>query len=77
VWQQFEVGFVPSDGLQVDAGQAAEVKKAAEQTAADGAARAGLVGFSARGAAVESAPAWKAIVDVGEEHVRHTHRCRC
>jgi len=68
VWQQFEVGFVPSDGVQLDAGRTAEVKRAAERTAADGAALAELVGFTARSAAIESAPVWKAIVEVGEEH---------
>jgi len=68
VWQQFEVGFVPSDGAELDAGQTAEVRKAAERTAADGADRAERAGFSARGAAIEAAPAWKAIVEVGEEH---------
>lgn len=68
VWQQFEVGFVPSDGAELDAGHTAEVRKAAEQTAADGAALAERAGFPARSAAIEAAPAWKAVVDVAEEH---------
>ncbi len=68
VWQPFEVGFVPSDGVQLDAGRTDEVRKAAEQVAADGAALAERAGFSARGAAIESAPAWKAIVAAAEEH---------
>jgi nucleotide-binding universal stress UspA family protein len=68
VWQQFEVGFVPSGGVELDAGQTAEVKRAAEQTAAAGAALAERAGFAARGAAIEAAPAWKAIVKVGDEH---------
>ena len=68
VWQQFEVGFVPSDGVELDAGKTAEVRKAAERTAADGAALAERAGFSARSAAIEAAPPWKAIVDVAEEH---------
>ncbi len=68
VWQQFEVGFVPSDGVRLDAGQTAEVRKAAERTAADGAALAERAGFRARSAAIEAAPAWKAIVDVAAEH---------
>ena len=68
VWQQFEVGFVPSDGVELDAGQTAEVRKAAERTAADGAALAERAGFPARSAAIEAAPAWKAIVDVADEH---------
>ncbi|MFZ0971830.1 MAG: universal stress protein [Solirubrobacteraceae bacterium] len=68
VWQQFEVGFVPSDGVELDAGQTAEVRKAAERTAADGAAIAERAGFLARSAAIEGAPAWKQIIEVGEEH---------
>ena len=48
VWQQFEVGFEPSDGVQLDAGKTAEVRKAAERTAADGAAIAERAGFRAR-----------------------------
>ena len=67
VWQQFEVGFVPSDGMQLDAGHTAEVREAAERTAADGAALAERAGFRARSAAIEGAPAWKQIVEVGEE----------
>ena len=67
VWQQFEVGFEPSDGVQLDAGKTAEVRKAAERTAADGAAIAERAGFRARSEAIEGAPAWKQIVEVGEE----------
>ena len=36
VWQPFDVGFVPVGGLQFDAEQAAEVRHAAELTAAGG-----------------------------------------
>ena len=68
VWQQFEVGFVPSDGAELDAGDTTAVREAAERTAADGSARAERAGFSARGAATEGAPAWKQIVDVAEQH---------
>lgn len=68
VWQPFEVGFVPSAGLQFDAKQVAEVRQAAEQTAADGASLAEQAGFHARSAAIEAAPTWKGIVTAGEEH---------
>jgi nucleotide-binding universal stress UspA family protein len=68
VWQQFEVGFVPSDGVELDAGQTAEVRQAAERTAADGVAIAERAGFHARSVAIEAAPAWKQIIEVGEEH---------
>ena len=68
VWQPFEVGFVPSAGLRLDAQQVTEVRKAAERTAADGAVLAEHAGFPARSAAIEAAPTWKGIVKVGEEH---------
>jgi nucleotide-binding universal stress UspA family protein len=68
VWQPFDVGFVPASGLQIDAKRADEVKHAAEQTAAEGAALADRAGFRARGLAIEGAPAWKAIVSIAEEH---------
>jgi len=68
VWQPFEVGFVPSQGVSLDAQQTTEVKQAAELTAADGAALAEQAGFTASSAAIEAAPAWKAIVKIGEDH---------
>ena len=37
VWHPFDVGFVPATGLQFDAAQIADVRRAAEQTAAEGA----------------------------------------
>jgi len=67
VWQAFNVGFVPVAGLQLNAAQVTEVKRAAEETAADGAARANAVGFRARGLAVETAPTWKGVVEVAED----------
>lgn len=68
VWQPFEVGFVPSTGVDLDAQQTTEVKQAAEQTAAAGAALAERAGFAARSAAIEAAPSWQGIVKVGQEH---------
>ena len=68
VWQPFEVGFVPAVEIQIDAAEIAEVRKAAEQTAADGASLARAAGFEARSAAVEAAPTWKGLVKVAEEH---------
>ena len=67
IWQPFDVGFVPVGGLQFDAARAAGVKKAAQQTAADGASLAGAAGFRAQSLALQAAPAWKAIVDVADE----------
>jgi nucleotide-binding universal stress UspA family protein len=68
VWQPFEVGFVPVAGLQLNAEQATEVRRAAELTAAEGASLAEQAGFRARSAAIQAAPAWKGIVNVAEDH---------
>jgi len=68
VWQPFDVGFIPTAGLSFDAAQVAEVKRAAEQTAADGASLAHAAGFRAHGLALESRPTWKAIVACADEH---------
>lgn len=68
IWQPFEVGFVPVRGLRFNAEQVAEVKRAAEDTAAEGASLAEQAGFRARSRAIEAAPTWKAIVNVAEDH---------
>ena len=68
VWQPFDVGFVPAGGLRLDATEIADVRAAAERTAAEGASLAEAAGFNARGAAAEGAPTWKGIVSVADEH---------
>jgi nucleotide-binding universal stress UspA family protein len=68
VWQPFDVGFVPTVALRIDAAEIADVREAAEQTAADGASLAKAAGFKARGLEAEVAPTWKGIVHVAEEH---------
>jgi len=68
VWQPFDVGFVPAVELRINAAEIADVRDAAEQTAANGASLAQAAGFEARGAAAEAAPAWKGIVQVADEH---------
>jgi nucleotide-binding universal stress UspA family protein len=68
VWQPFDVGFVPTVALQINAAEIADVRDAAEQTAADGASLAKAAGFKARGLETEVAPTWKGIVHVAEEH---------
>jgi nucleotide-binding universal stress UspA family protein len=68
VWQPIDVGFVPPKGTDLNAGQTPEVKKAAELTAAAGAARAMENGFHARSMAIEAAPIWKGIVEVADQH---------
>ncbi len=67
VWQPFDVGFVPASGLSLDAQQVEEVRKAAQTTAAEGAALANAAGFHAQSEEIEAAPTWKAIVDVADD----------
>jgi nucleotide-binding universal stress UspA family protein len=54
VWQPFNVGFVPTVALRLNAAEIADVRRAA--------------GFKARGAEIECGPTWKGIVHVAEEH---------
>jgi MFS family permease/nucleotide-binding universal stress UspA family protein len=68
VWQPVEVGFTPTDTKHFNADRAAEVRQAAEQTAAHGASLADSAGFLARSMAVEAAPTWKGIVATADEH---------
>lgn len=67
VWRPFDVGFAPVGGVSLDARQIAEVREAAERTAAAGAAIARAAGFTADSLAVEGAPAWKVIADTADE----------
>jgi nucleotide-binding universal stress UspA family protein len=67
VWQPFDVGFTPVGGEQFDAAEIADVRKAAEQTAAEGATRAQAAGFSAGALAVEAGPTWKGLVEIAKE----------
>ncbi|HTQ69313.1 MAG TPA: universal stress protein [Solirubrobacteraceae bacterium] len=68
VWQPFDVAFVPSLQLRVNAADIAEVRDAAQQAAEDGAALADAAGFRARAAELETSPTWKGIVHAAEEH---------
>lgn len=67
VWQPADVGFVPIDGRHLDADDAQQVQRAAEETAAHGAALADEAGFRSRSLAVEAAPIWKGIVEAAED----------
>ena len=64
VWQPADVGFIPVDDQHLDAQNASEVQKAAQQTAAHGASLAEKAGFQSQSMAVEAAPTWKGIVKV-------------
>jgi nucleotide-binding universal stress UspA family protein len=68
VWQPFDVGFVPPVPLRLDAAEIADVRDAAQRTAADGASLAEAVGFKARALEIEAAPTWKGIVHAADEH---------
>jgi MFS family permease/nucleotide-binding universal stress UspA family protein len=68
VWQPVDVGFTPAGSGHFDADRATDVRRAAEVTAAHGAALAEEAGFSARSLAVEAAPTWKGIVAAADEH---------
>jgi nucleotide-binding universal stress UspA family protein len=68
VWQPFDVGFVPTVALRLNAAEIADVRAAAERTAADGASLAQAAGFKARSLEAEVAPTWKGIVHAAEEH---------
>jgi nucleotide-binding universal stress UspA family protein len=68
IWQPFDVGFVPAVALRVNAAEIADVRDAAEQTAADGASLAKAAGFNARGRQAEAAPTWKGIVHAADEY---------
>jgi nucleotide-binding universal stress UspA family protein len=68
VWQPFDIGFVPTVALRIDAAEIADVRDAAQRTAADGASLAEAAGFKARGLEIEVAPTWKGIVHSADEH---------
>ena len=68
VWQPFDVGFLPAAGLQFDAAQIADVRAAAAQTAAEGAALAQAAGFRAESAEIEHSPTWKGIAEFADAH---------
>jgi nucleotide-binding universal stress UspA family protein len=68
VWQPFDVGFLPGAGVEFDAAQIADVRAAAAQTAADGAALAEAAGFRVDSAEIETSPTWKGIVKFADDH---------
>lgn len=67
VWRPFNVGFLPPRELEFDAAASDEVRKAAEETAADGASLAGAAGFRAQSIAIDAAPTWKGIANVADD----------
>ena len=67
VWQTGDVGFLPIGEEHFNAAEAAQVRSAAEETAAHGASLAEHAGFRAQSIAIEAAPTWKGIVEVADE----------
>ncbi|HUE29203.1 MAG TPA: universal stress protein [Solirubrobacteraceae bacterium] len=67
VWRPFAVGFIPPPGVRFDAAASDEVRRAAEETAAEGVSMAQAAGFRAQSLAVNEAPTWKAIARVADE----------
>jgi nucleotide-binding universal stress UspA family protein len=67
VWQPVDVGFVPVGEQNFDAGDAAEVRRAAEHVAALGATLAKRAGFNPESVAIQAAPTWKGIVEIANE----------
>jgi nucleotide-binding universal stress UspA family protein len=68
VWRPYGVGFIPAPGVQFDAAATDEVRKAAEETAAQGASMAQAAGFRAQSLALKEAAAWKGIARIADDH---------
>jgi nucleotide-binding universal stress UspA family protein len=66
VWRPFAVGFIPPPEVKFDAAATDEVRKAAEETAAQGASMAQAAGFRPQSLAVKEAPTWKGIARVAD-----------
>jgi nucleotide-binding universal stress UspA family protein/MFS family permease len=68
VWQPNDLGFIPTNPRHIDAGSAAEVKRAAEETATYGATLAQQAGFHAESLTIEATPTWQGIITAAETH---------
>jgi nucleotide-binding universal stress UspA family protein len=66
VFKTFDLEFIPVGEAHFDTASAAEVRRAADETAAAGAALATAAGFRARSVAQEASPSWKGIVEVAD-----------
>jgi nucleotide-binding universal stress UspA family protein len=67
VWRPFGVGFIPGPEVKFDAAASDEVRKAAEETAAQGASMAQAAGFRAQSLALKEAATWKGIARVADD----------
>ena len=67
VWRPFVVGFIPPPEVKFDAAASDQVRKAAEETAAQGASKAQAAGFRAQSLALKAAPTWQGIAGVADD----------
>ena len=67
VWRPYGVGFIPPPEVEFDAAATDEVRKAAEETAGQGASMAQAAGFRAESLAVKEATTWKGIAHVADD----------
>ncbi len=67
VWRPYGVGFIPPPEVEFDAAATDEVRKAAEETAAQGASMAQAAGFRAQTLAVKEPTTWKGIARVADD----------
>ena len=67
VWRPYGVGFIPPPGVEFDAAATDEVRKAAEETAAQGASMAQAAGFRTQSVAVKEPTTWKGIAGVADD----------
>jgi nucleotide-binding universal stress UspA family protein len=68
VWQTGDLGFTPPAGRHLNAADATEVQKAAQDTAAHGAQLAQNAGFRAQSIAIQAAPTWEGIIQAAKQH---------
>jgi nucleotide-binding universal stress UspA family protein len=67
VWRPFGVGFIPPPEVKFDAAASDQVRKAAEQTAAQGASIAQAARFRAHSLTVKEPTTWKGIARVADD----------
>jgi nucleotide-binding universal stress UspA family protein len=67
VWRPYGVGFIPPTEVEFDAAASDEVRKAAEETAAQGASMAQAAGFRAQSLEVKEPTTWKGIARVADD----------
>ena len=67
VWRPYGVGFIPPPEVEFDAAASDEVRRAAEETAAQGASMAQAAGFRAQGLELKEPDTWKGIAHVADD----------